>query len=129
MNAPNLQIAIILLVGALSAGVLTTQAHAAKGHCTYELYSVWLDRSLKVRQAADSPTECGEWPMTEHRYKSMARASKDLVFVEGDCSQDAIVGMCALPASTLFFYEGDASDLAAGCRRMKGEWLVKRRTR
>jgi hypothetical protein len=47
-------------------------------------------------------------------------------FVKGQCSREAVVGICTLPKTKIYFYEGDAEELATGCDQMKGHWDVMR---
>ncbi len=103
-------------------------ASAEPGHCVYMLYSDYLGRSLKVCQTAAEVAECGTWPSTGTARWPMAiaegKAENKLQYKAGDCPRKKAVGVCRLPTSNLFFYEGRIEDLTAGCGRMQGIFEV-----
>jgi len=113
----------------LYSGCFVIPAYAEVGHCNYDLYSKALGHSLRVCQTANSPAQCGVLKRRNYdRSRAHAVRKKDqkIKFIKGDCSVEAVVGVCDLRYSRLFFYEGDIETLAEGCDRMKGRWDVRR---
>lgn len=104
-------------------------AYAEAGHCNFRLYSKATGHAVKACQTAENHKQCGK--LLRRNYdRSRARAAgkkgRDIKFTEGDCSREALVGVCTLPHSKIYFYEGDTEELVEGCDRMKGHWKVKR---
>lgn|GEM_PF-2814792 len=113
----------------LAAGFFSFPAFGDTGHCNYSLYSKALGYPLKVCQTANKAEQCGRL-LRRHYDHSRAHAvrkkGRKIQLLKGDCSSEAVVGVCTLPHTRIFFYEGEAETLAVGCDRMKGRWEVKR---
>jgi len=113
----------------LTAGIFSVPAFADTGHCNYGLYSKALGYSLQVCQTARKVEQCGRLLQRDYdhsRAHAVRRKGHKIEWLKGDCSTEAVVGVCTLPHSRIFFYEGEAETLAVGCDRMKGRWDVKR---
>ena len=113
----------------LTLGGFVIPALAEAGHCNYGLYSKALGRSLKVCQTADKAAQCGVLMRRKYdhsRAHVVRKKGRKIKFNKGECSDEAVVGVCTLPHSKIFFYEGETESLAEGCDRMKGRWDVKR---
>lgn len=128
MACNSFRSACVISIPIIFAG-LFKPVSGADGHCTYELHSRSLGESLKVCQSVDTAEQCGV--LLKRRYdRSRAHAvrkkGRKFKYVKGECSSEAVVGICSLPGSRLFFYEGDVEALAEGCDRMKGRWEVAR---
>ena len=108
---------------------LAMPAYAENGHCNYNLFSKALGHSLRVCQTAGNRSQCGVL-MRKKYDRSRAYAVKKkggkIKFRKGSCNEEAVVGVCRLPDTSLYFYEGDTEALAEGCDRMKGHWRARR---
>jgi len=113
----------------LVVSILSFPAFGEPGHCNYGLYSKALGYSLKVCQTAKKVDQCGRLLQRDYdhsRAHAVRKKGHKIKLLQGDCSTEAVVGICTLPHTRIFFYEGEAEALAVGCDRMKGRWEVKR---
>lgn len=100
---------------------------ADAGHCNYRLHSKGLNRAIRVCQTVDNFGQCGELMQKDYdrsRAHLVENKKRKVKYNKGDCSLEAVVGICILPHSKLYFYEGDEEILATGCDYMKGRWEV-----
>jgi len=115
---------LLVTVSCFSGSVL-----AEKGHCNYLLFSKAQGRSFEVCQTARKVTQCGELLKREYdhsRAHAVRKKGRKIKLVKGNCSVEAVVGICTLPHTQIYFYEGETEALAVGCDRMKGRWEVQR---
>ncbi len=113
----------------LAAGIFSVPVFGETGHCNYRLYSKALGYSLKVCQTVRKAEQCGRLLQRDYdhsRAHAVRRKGHKIKWLKGACSTEAVVGVCTLSQSRIFFYEGEAETLAVGCDRMKGRWEVKR---
>lgn len=104
-------------------------AYADIGHCNYQLHIKATGYAVKVCQTVEKPGRCGKLLQRKYdqsRARAVGKKGRGIKYIKGDCSREALVGICTLPDTQLYFYEGETEELVEGCDRMKGHWHVKR---
>jgi len=104
-------ITAIMGIGVLLLGPWMTASAEA---CYFQQYSPHLKQWFKVCQEQTDKQSC--------ETISLRGMKSDPRIGTKGCASQGVLGACIVEGRPLYFYQGRASELAAGCKRMHGEW-------